>query len=179
MNIVTTVFDKLSIFDEATEILSMLTSEGLQNASRKLQGDIQLMFSMLDDNSSDQKLEWAKEVLQRIAYYGETPPVFRVNRGEDFSIRIELEDGRDFTGFNLTIRKADDHTLLSPDDTAGDSYANAPVQYAYINDLALQLNEFHKVHVLLEETDSNDLATGDAVTLLTDAWLLVNDQIDA
>jgi hypothetical protein len=179
MNIVTSVYDKLDLFDNSTEVLSMLTSEGVQNAPENIRGDVQLMFSMLGTDPPQEQLNWANDLLQKIAYYEEYPPVFRVNRGEDFSIRIDLEEGRDFTGFNITIRRADDHTLLSPADTEGDSYSNAPAQHAYINDLDLPLGKFFKVHVLLEETDTNNLANGNAITLLTEAWLLVNDSIDA
>jgi hypothetical protein len=179
MNIVTSVYDKLDLFDNPTEVLSMLTSEGVQNAPENIRGDVQMMFSMLDDTSAQQKLDWVKDLLRSIAYYEEYPPVFRVHKGENFSIRIELEEGRDFTNYVLTIRRADDNTLLSPDDTDGDSYANSPVQHAYINNLSLTLDEFFKVHVLVENTDGTGEANGDSVTLLTNAYLIVVDNIDA
>jgi hypothetical protein len=179
MNLVTSTYEKLDLFDNPTEILTMLTSENVQEAPSELRGDLQTMFSMLDDNSSQQKLDWAQGLLRNIAYYDETPPVFRVNSGENFSIRIELEEGRDFSNYVLTIRRADTNALLSPSDTAGGSYQSAPVQNAYINNLNLPVGEFFKTHVLVENTDGSGEANGDAVTLLTNAWLLVTDSIDA
>lgn len=156
----------------------MLTSDNVQNAPTDLKGDVQNIFQMLGENSPTQQLEWAKDLLKSIAYYDESPLVFRVYRGEDFSIRIDLEEGRDFTGFNLTIRRADDSTILSPESTQGESYSTSPVQYAYIEDLQLQPDQFVKVHVLLEHTDGNDLANGDVATLLTSAYLIVEGSLD-
>jgi hypothetical protein len=157
----------------------MLVDPNVQNADKSTKGVLSEMFLTLTDTSSDVKFEWLTSALRDIAYYNSTPAIFRVTRGEDFSIAIDLEEGRDFTGFNLTIRRADDNTLLSPADTQGDSYSDASTQYAYINDLALNKGEFFKVHVLVEETDNNNLANGNAVTLLTESWLLVEESIDA
>jgi hypothetical protein len=179
MNIVNSVYNKLDLFENPHEILTLLVSESVQEADSNLQADIQKLLSYLDEASSDQKFKWAKQLLSSVAYYKESPPVFRVYGGENFSIRIDLEEGRDFSGFALTIRRADNGALLSPADTLGDSHSNAPVQYAYIDNLNLISEEFFKVHVLLEETGSNDLATGNAVTLLTQAWLIVEGSIDA
>lgn len=179
MNLLPQVIDKISLFDNEREVTLMLVDPGIQEADEETKGVITEMFLTLTSNSSAIKFEWLTNALRELAYYSSKPVLFRVNQGEDFSVAIELEEGRDFTGFALTIRKADDGTLLSPADTLGDSYSNEPVQYAYINDLSLASDEFFKVHVLLEETDSNDLANGNAVTLLTEAWLLVGANIDA
>jgi hypothetical protein len=179
MNLLPTVIDKVELFDNEREITLMLVDPNVQNADDDTKGAISEMFLSLTDTSPDIKFEWLTDVLRSIAYYNEHPPVFRVYQGENFSIRIELEEGRDFSNYVLTIRRADDHTLLSPDDTDGDSYANAPVQYAYINNLTLSLDEFFKVHVLVENTDGTGAANGDAVTLLTNAYLIVTDSIDA
>jgi len=177
MNILSSVIDKIELFDDQREITLLLVNENVQEADDHTRGTLIEMFHTLSNASSDTKLKWLKDALRSIAYYNEKPPIFRVNRGEDFSVAIDLEEGRDFTGFVLTIRKADDNSLLSPASTAGDSYANAPTQYAYINDLSLQADDFFKVHVLLEETDGGGSASGDAVTLLTNAWLLVGEDI--
>lgn len=179
MNLLPTVIDKVELFDNEREITLMLVDPNVQEASDHTKGVLSEMFMSLDDTSPDIKFEWLIDALRSIAYYDESPPLFRVNSGENFSIRIELEEGRDFTNYVLTIRKADDHTLLSPDNTDGDSYANSPVQHAYINNLSLALDEFFKVHVLVENKDGSGLASGDAVTLLTDAYLIVTDDIDA
>ena len=179
MNLLPQVIDKVRLFENEREITLMLVDPNVQNANDQTKGVLSEMFLTLDDNSAAIKREWLTEALRSIAYYNEMPPFFRVNRGEDFSIAIDLEQGRDFTGFALTIRRADDGTLLSPDDTQGDSYSDAATQYAYINDLALTEKEFFKVNVLVEETDTENLANGNAVTLLTPAWLLVGASIDA
>jgi len=179
MNLLPTVVDKIQYFTEQRELTLLLVNPEVQEAPDDVKGGIATIFSFIDENSSDTEKKWILNLLRDIAYYGKTPPIFTVNRGEDFSIRIDLEENRDFTGFNLTIRKADTHVLLSPNDTAGDSYANAATQYALINDLALTEDTFQKVHVLLENTDGSGLANGDAATLLTEAYLIVGESIDA
>lgn len=178
MNIVTSVYDKLDLFDKPHQILTLLTSENVQEADTNLQADIQNAFKKLDESSSDTQLQWTEDLLEAVAYYDEHPLVFRVYRGEDFSIRIDLEEGRDFSGFNLTIRKADDKTLLSPNDTQGQPYSVEPVQQAYIVDLSLSEGQLVKVFVLLENTDGNDLANGNVATLLTTAYLLVEGSLE-
>ena len=178
MNIVTSVYDKLDLFENPHQILTLLTSENVQEADSNLQADIQNAFKKLDESSSDTQLQWTEDLLEAVAYYDEHPLVFRVYQGEDFSIRVDLEEGRDFSGFNLTIRKADDKTLLSPDDTQGESHSMSPVQYAYIVDLSLSEGQLVKVFVLLENTDGNDLANGNVATLLTTAYLLVEGSLE-
>jgi len=178
MNLVTSVYNKLDLFDNPHEILTLLTSENVQEADTNLQADIQNAFKKLDETSPNTQLEWTEDLLESVAYYDEHPLIFRVYQGEDFSIRVELEEGRDFTGFNLTIRKADDKTLLSPDDTRGETYGMSPVQYAYIIDLSLQEGQLVKTFVLLENTDGNDIANGNVATLLTTAYLLVDGSLE-
>jgi len=178
MNIVPFVFDNVKEFSNDSEILLMLIDDAVQEAPAEVRGTLAEMLKTIDANSPQVKKDWVEEILREIVYYDYIPPLFRVNQGEDFSIRIDLEQGRDFTGFNLTIRRADTSALLSPNDTAGQSYTQAPTQYAYISDLSLSQDEVFKVHVLLENTDGNDLANGDVATLLTNAYLLVDDSLE-
>jgi hypothetical protein len=177
MNIAPFVLENVKEFSNDSEILLMLIDDAVQESAPHIRGTLAEMFKTIDANSPQIKKDWIEEILREMVYYDDSPPLFRVNRGEDFSIRIDLEEGRDFTGFNLTIRRADDSTLLSPNDTAGQSYTQAPTQYAYITDLDLTYGEVFKVHVLLENTDGSGLANGDAATLLTNAYLLVDENI--
>ncbi len=140
-------------------------------------GQINALFDFVDGVTTAQEKVDVIEVCKRLAW-GESPKIFYVNQGEDFSLQIDLEVGRDFTGYLLTIRLFVDLTILSADNVSGDSYANAPIQYITISDLSLVAGNFYKCVALLEHPDGGGLASGNAATNLTDVMLIVGTDID-
>jgi hypothetical protein len=140
-------------------------------------GQVVEIFNMIDGSTTTQEFLDVIEVCKRLAF-GEAPKMFYVNNGEDFSLQIDLEAGRDFTGYLLTMRLAVDLTLLSANNIAGDSYANAPIQYVTVSDLSLAAGNFYKCVALLEHPNVSDQASGDAATNLTDVILIVGTTID-
>lgn len=179
MSLTSDIYSKLHLFDDKVGIVSIVSSEKFDNISEDIKSDIRTIFSFLDDNSSESEITWAKELLEEIANYEQNPPIFQVYPGENFSIEIEVDSGKDFSGFNLTLRKADDLTALSPLDIQGDSDTNSPTQQIYVNDLNLDPQTFIKALALLEEPDGNGKATGESVSLLTEVWLIIEDKIDS
>ncbi len=139
-------------------------------------GQINALFDFVDGSTTAQELLDVIEVCKRLAW-GESPKMFYVNEGEDFALQIDLESGRDFTGYFMTIRQVAGMVLLSANDIAGDSYTNAPIQYITISDLTLTAGNFYKCVALLEHP-AGPIASGNAATNLTDLMLIVGTDID-
>lgn len=173
MNIVTSVFDKLSLFNNPVELLNFLVDKEVQTAPQEMRDGVIESFRFLDDTSSQQQLEWSKDMVEDIALHETMPSLFRVFKGEDFSIQITVTPDKDFSGYVLTVRKADDGTLLSPSDTAGKPADIEPVQYAYIDDVPFNEGQIVKVNVQLEKIDGTGNTTGDAVAVITEAYLIM------
>ncbi|KKM90018.1 hypothetical protein LCGC14_1242810 [marine sediment metagenome] len=133
------------------------------------------IFDFVDGSTTAAELLIVMDFIMEINF-GQQPKIFFVNEGEDFCLQIDLEEGRDFTGYFLTLRDADGN-LLSPDTIAGDSYANAPIQYITISDLSLAAGNFYRVNALLEHP-AGGVASGNAASLLTKIILLVEYDID-
>lgn len=139
-------------------------------------GQINAIFDFVDGVTTTQEKLDVIEVCKRLAW-GESPKLFYVNQGEDFSLQIDLESGRDFTGFFLTIRQVAGMVLLSANNIAGDSFANDPIQFINISDLSLTAGNFYKCVALLEHP-AGGIASGNAATNLTDLMLIVGTDID-
>lgn len=173
MNIVTSVFDKLSLFDNPVELLNFLVDKDVQTAPQEIRDGVIEAFGFLDETSSNQQLQWSRDLVKDIALHQSMPSLLRVFSGEDLSIQITVTDDKDFSGYALTVRKADDSTLLSPDDTAGKPANVEPVQYAYINDVPFTEGQIVKVNVQLEKIDGTGATTGDTVAVITEAYLIM------
>ena len=139
-------------------------------------GQVVALFDFVDGSTTAQELLDVLEVCKRLAFK-EAPKLFYVNEGEDFALQIDLESGRDFTGYFLTIRLVNGMTLLSANNIAGDSFVNAPIQYITISDLSLTAGNFYKCVALLEHP-AGGIASGNAATNLTDLMLIVGTDID-
>jgi hypothetical protein len=174
-HIIPLVNSKIQYFSDSARIYQFLTRVNRSDGNTKLM--IQRIFDLVDGNTSAYTIGIIEELLEEVAY-NQLPKLFYTNEGEDFVIEIDLESGRDFTGYLLTARDASDGTLVSENDTAGDSYANAPTQYIQIPDLTLAANGFYKLWCNLEHPDGGNLASGDVATVLTKAFLLVDPLVD-
>jgi hypothetical protein len=179
MNVILYIFDKLQYFAAYRDLLMMLTSANFATASDRIKGYIAELFRRVDENTDDYDKQLVIEAVREIAFHGKEPAIFRVNEGEDFCLKVDLEPGRSFQGFNLVARDARTGLLLSDGSVMGMSYDEAPVQAVTIYDLPFAAGGFYRVHVLLEHPDTNQLASGDASTLLTDAILIVYQDIDS
>lgn len=178
MNVLSHVVNHIQYFDDQTSLLLDLGSSEVDNMDRHSQGALVEMMKMVDENTPDQKKEWIVDFLREVVHYDNIPGVFTLHQGENFSVEVSLEQGQDFTNFNLTLRRADTLDLIGPNDIQGDSYSNDAVQEIPVEDLALPEGEFFKAYVLVEEADSNDLATGDAVNRLDEIFIIVRPDID-
>jgi len=174
-HIIPLVYSKLQYFSDSARILQFLNKANRVDGTTKL--ILQRIFDTVGAGTSATTIGWIEEVLEEIAY-NQQPKIFYTNEGEDFVIEIDLEVGRDFTGYLLTARKADDLTLLSANNTAGDSYANAPTQYIQIPDITLAAGTFVKINCNLEHPDISNLASGDVATVLTKAFIYVEPLVD-
>ena len=142
-------------------------------SNKILKGFIVQCFRLVDVTTSVFKKDVLVAFVERMAYVNNDVRFFNVNEGEDFCFTVTLEAGKDFTGYWLTIRNAEDQVLLSPDNIAGNT---DPVQNVNANDLALAAGDFYKIHVLLEH--GSTAANGDAAVLLADAILIVGQDLD-
>lgn len=177
-NLFPLVWPKITAYFSTAQqsVLAQYLSEvNRQDAFTK--GQLNALFDFVDNATTAQELLDVIEVCKRLSW-GESPKIFYANEGEDFSLQIDLEEGRDFTGFLLTIRLVDGMVLLSADDIAGDSYTNAPIQYIDISDLSLTAGNFYKCVALLEHPTGGAVASGNASTNLTDVMLIVGTDID-
>lgn len=165
-----------SYFSQAqqTKLLQYLSQ--INKLDSYVKGQLVSIFEFVDGNTTAQEKLDAIEVCKRLAF-NEAPKIFYVNEGEDFSLQIDLEEGRSFINYFLTIRLAVDLTLLTANDIAGDSYANAPIQYIDIADLSLSSGNFYKCVALVEHPAAG-VASGNAATNLTDLILIVGSSID-
>lgn len=134
------------------------------------------IFEFIDVATTVAELLVVENLLMQISF-GQQPKMFFVNEGEDFALQIDLESGRDFTGFFLTIRQVEGMVLLTANNIAGDSFANAPIQFITTSDLSLAAGNFYKCVALLEHP-AGGVASGDAATNLTDLILIVDTDID-
>jgi len=175
-HIVPLVYDKLQYFSDQGRILQYLTRVNRADGNTKQL--IQRIFDLVDGNTTATVLGWIEEMLSEVAY-NQQPKIFYTNEGEDFVIEIDLEAGRDFTGYLLTARLASGLTLISTNDQAGDSYDNAPTQYIQIPDNTLTAGTFVKIYCNLEHPDLSNLASGDVATVLTKAYIYVEPLVDA
>lgn len=156
---------------DLTYLYQILVRAGRANPT--VQGFIVQCFRLVTGGTSTFKKNALIEAVERIAHRQESPRFFPVNEGEDFCFVVDLEEGRDFTGYWLTIRNAEDNTLLSPNNIAG---TNEDIQEVKADDLSLAEGSFYKINVLLEHGAS--AANGDAASLLADAILIVGKDID-
>jgi len=173
-HIIPLVHDKVHFFPDTNRIWQALTQVNRKDYDTKLA--ITRVFDYIDVSTTAAELQVAEDLLMEVSF-GQQPKIFFVNEGEDFCLQIDLEAGRDFTGYLLTLRDVDGN-LLSPNNIAGDSYANAPIQYITISDLSLTAGNFYRVNALLEHPDGFNLASGNAASLLTKVVLVVEYDID-
>lgn len=174
-HIIPQVYDKVQYFDNEARIYQNLIKANRLDAYSKMM--IVRFFDIIDGTTTSAKLQIVEDMLEEIAFNQE-PKIFMTNEGEDFSVQIDLEADADFTGYFLTLRNAADNTLISEDDTAGDSYENEPIQYILVSDLSLTAGEFYACNGLLEHPDGG-VASGNAATLLVKCYILVQADIDA
>lgn len=173
-NILTLVSDKVQYFSNTTNIWLYLLRVNRQDAATKEL--VVQIFDVIDGTTTSAQLDVAEQIIREIAFNYQ-PKLFAVNEGEDFCLQIDLEVGRDFTGYMLTARTADTLTLISENNIAGDSYANAPTQDINCPDLSLTPGDYYHCVALLEHP-SGGIASGDAATKLTDFYLIVLPTID-
>jgi hypothetical protein len=174
MNLLTTIWSRLQIQFAAYDLpylYSVVTEADKTGPSTK--GFIIQCFNLIDGSTSTYKKNAIIEAMERVAFRHELPKFFNVNNGEDFCFVVDLEEGRDFTGYFLTIRNAEDGVLLSPNNIAG---TDEDIQEVNADDLNLAEGSFYKINVLLEHGSGS--ANGDAATLLADAILIVGKSID-
>jgi len=172
-HIIPLVHNKVHFFPDTNRIWQALTQVNRKDYDTKLA--VTRVFDYIDISTTAAELLVAEDLLMEIAY-GQVPKIFFVNEGEDFCLQIDLEVGRDFTGYFLTIRDTAG-VLLSANNIAGDSYANAPIQYITISDLSLTAGNFYRVNALLEHP-AGPIASGNAASLLTKVVLVVDYDID-
>lgn len=173
-HIIPLVNDKIQYFSDSTRMYQFLVKANRLDATTKML--LQRMFDFVDGLTSAGDLDIIETALEEVAY-NQQPKIFETNEGEDFVIEIDLEEGRDFTGYLLTARKADG-TLISTNDQAGDSYANAPTQYIQIPDNPLTAGAFYRIYCNLEHPDVSNEASGDVATVLTKAIVIVEPDVD-
>jgi hypothetical protein len=174
-HIIPLVNSKVQYFDDTARIYQFLTRVNRADGNTKLM--IQRIFDLVDLNTTATVLGWIEDMLEEVAY-NQQPKIFYTHEGEDFVIEIDLEEGRDFSGYLLTARLASTKALISADNTAGDSYENAPTQYIQIPDNTLTAGTFVKIYCNLEHPDMGNLASGDVATVLTTAFILVEPEAD-
>ena len=173
-HIIPLVNSKIQYFSDSTRMYQFLLKANRTDATTKML--LQRIFDLVNGSTSAGDLDIVETVLEEIAY-NQQPKIFETNEGEDFVIEIDLETDRDFTGYLLTARQ-EDGTLISDNDTAGDSYANAPTQYIQIPDNPLTAGAFYLIHCNLEHPDGSNLASGDVATVLTHAVIIVKPDVD-
>lgn len=163
--------------DEVKYII--LACQTLRNLDEFTKGFVVGMFNLLPVSATQPKKDILLDALDKLAYQQVIPRMFRVAEGESYCLQFTLAVGEDFTGKFLTARNSEDNALLSPNNIAGDSQVNAPTQSIPINDLSLTSGIFYKLNYLVETDSGGGTASGNAETLLTDAFLIVTPNVDA
>ena len=179
-NLLTTIAPKLNLFqDNAQKIRIIQNIRAFHNVDKETKGFIADYFNHLTAVSGTNKFNFCEEITRIVAHEQIKPIMIRENQGANFCIRIELESTADFTGTVLTVRNSEGQTLLSLNNIAGDSYANAPVQNIDIEDLALGAGEIYKLLALTEVPDGGGLASGEGTSKIAYIFLICEESIDA
>lgn len=180
MNIIPYIHDKFSLFgmDEEFVILSIVSPE-FRALSNEYQGAYVQAFRFLSEDTSEYDLDTLRDfVAKPMIDQTNDPEIYIAHQGEDFCLKVHLNETDDFTGYNLVARIAETHEAISALTIAGDSYANAPVQQIPIIDLDKLEGRFYRVHITLEHVEAG-AANGDAVSLLSEVLLIVREMVDS
>lgn len=179
MKLLSLHYDKLPHFSvEGAYLMTQLFRETERYGDKELLGAVSEILNRVDINTDAYDKAIVVDILKEVGYHRDTPAIFRVNEGEDFCLKIELEPDKSFEGFNLVARNAKTGALISDPDLMGQTYEDAPIQSVTITDLPFEEGGFYRVHVLLEHPDGGGSASGNASTLLTEATLIVYEEID-
>ena len=177
--IIPRIASKFSEFSSSEIEFIVMGCITLRNLDEFTKGFVVGMFNLLPVSATQAKKDILLDVIDKLAYQQVIPRMFRVAEGESYCLDLTISEGEDFTGKFLTARNSEDGSLLSPDNIAGDSQVNAPVQSIPINDLALTSGIFYKLNYLVETDSGSGTASGNAETLLTEAFLIVTPDIDS
>lgn len=149
-----------------------------RNTSDDLISFVAECFSAVTSGDTAFKKNILVQLMQDVAKDPTSVCYLRVSQGAQFCVEFTLNVGEDFTGSFLTARNAEDDTLLSPNNIAGDSQVNDPVQEVEITDLSLTADDFYHVDYLTEG-DTAGAANGEAGTLLDKYYFYVTRNIDS
>ena len=178
MNLLVTHYDKLDYFGNQKVLLTSLLLDVQRKGDDQIKGLFAEALHLVDENTDDYDKNLILDFLKRVSYKFERPVILRVNAGEDFCLEVDLEPGRDFSGFNIVIRNAKTGALLSSSNKLGTTYEEAPKQSATVANLPLAPGSFAKLHLTLEHPDETGNASGIGSTLLTDCLVLVGESIN-
>lgn len=175
MNVLAHVFPKIEHLTEQDTVLMLLASSEVANADTQTKGLLAKFFSYVDSTITASKEKILINLLEEFVYEHDLPIIVKASEGENFNLTIKVAEGRDFSGYVLTARNSENGALVSTANKAGTADSEQDI---VIEDLSLAAEDFYKLHLLLEETDVDGNATGEAASHLGNAFLLVTDAID-
>jgi len=179
INILSSIANRLgpTYFTEEQKRRIVLAVTSFHNVAGDLKGFVIDLFRLLLVGDTAFKKEALIKFVEQIAFQDNPVKYFRVSEGETWCLDITLKAGEDFTGLFLTARNKENNTLLSPNNVAGSSQTAKPVQQIPINDMNLAADTFYVIN-FMTETNAAGIASGDATTLLTEAYIISNKNID-
>lgn len=169
------LYIKLQYFS-GNQVLTLLDylKTGFKSLDEEQQKDIKFLFSTIKESTPDHILANIVEDITELFLYDKVVTVYRVNKGENFSIVVKQQDPNDnYLGFKLTARE--DHTnKLVSDNIDG---TDEEFQTITFTDLDLDENNTYLIRLQLEENINNE-PSGDAISLLSTLYFVVQKNID-
>jgi len=156
------------------ELVASFSSSVFNTLSNTEQNNLKILFSRINADTSEDTLSDIMLFVQDIMYRLVPVAVYAVNQGEDLNITITKNSTDNYTGYALVARAQADQTLLSDPEHMGNNNAEQTIA---LLDVPLSTG-IHRININIEEVSAGE-TTGDVVSMLLYAFLVIDREVDA